>query len=240
MSQHYGADSITVVVPARNAAETLTATLDSLLGQSVGPPRVLVVDDASEDDTAAVARTAGVQHVLPGPGRGPGAARNVGILAATTPLIAFCDADDLWPPQRLSVDLPRFAEDPELEVLLGSSYLQADDPALVMHLRFPGEEPIAAIPHFGAATMRQKVFTRVGPIAEELMTYEDYEWFRRARDLGAVLRTHDGLAQTRRLQHGSWSRRHPSLPADLIAILQDSLRRRRAIAGGVIAGGTGL
>lgn len=227
MSGSYAPDALTVVVPARNAAATLTATVASLLAQEGGAPRVLLVDDASEDGTAAVAQAAGAHGVLSGPGRGPGAARNVGILAATTPLVAFCDADDFWPPRRLSVDLPRFAEDPTLEVLLGRTHYRADDPTLLKNLRFPGQEPIALIPHFGAATLRRGVFTRVGLIDEQLTNFEDYEWFQRARDLGACVQTHHALSLTYNARHGSWSRIHSSHPTDLIGVLQRSVKRRR-------------
>ncbi|MEB3194408.1 MAG: glycosyltransferase family A protein [Cyanobacteriota bacterium] len=231
MTTSYAPDALTVVVPARNAAATLAATLASLLSQEGGAPRVLVVDDASEDGTAAVAQAAGAHRVLRGPGRGPGAARNLGIAAADTPLIAFCDADDLWPPQRLAVDLPRFAEDPALEGLLGHTRFVADDPSLLQNLRFPGEEPIAPIPSFGAATLRRDVFARVGLIDGQLLHFEDVEWFQRARDLGARLQTHGGLSQIYQLRPGSWSRSHPSPPAGLIAVLQRSLQRRRALEG---------
>lgn len=227
MSGPFAPDGLTVVVPARNAVATLAATVASLLAQEGGAPRVLVVDDASEDGTAAVAQAAGAHRVLPGPGRGPGAARNVGIGAVDTPLIAFCDADDLWPPGRLAKDLPHFAEDPELEVLLGRTGFVAEDPTLLQRLRFPGEEPIASIPHFGAATVRRAVFKRVGLIDEQLTNFEDYEWFQRARDLGARIQTHDAVSQTHDLHHGSWSRIHPSHPKDLINVLHRSLRRRR-------------
>ena len=220
-----------VVVPARNAASTIAATVGSLLAQSAGPPQVLVVDDASEDDTAAVARAAGAVVLLDGPGLGPGGARNVGIAATETPLIAFCDADDLWPPQRLVMDLAGFAQDPDLEVLLGCTRFVADDQAFLQRLHFPLGEPIASIPHFGAATMRREVFARVGMVDEQLRHFEDYEWFQRARDLGVRLQTHGGVSQTHRLHSGSWSRIHPSRPSDLIAILHRSLQRRRSTDG---------
>ena len=229
MSGRYAPADLTVVVPARNAAATLASTLASLLGQEGGAPQVLVVDDASEDGTAAVAQAAGAHGVLSGPGRGPGAARNRGIAAAETPLIAFCDADDLWPSERLAVDLPHFAEDPDLEVLLGRTHFQAGDPALLQNLRFPGDEPIVSIPSFGAATMRREVFARVGLIDEQLTNFEDYEWFQRARDLGGRLHNHALISQTYRIHAGSWSRRDPPRPADLIAILQRSLQLRRAL-----------
>lgn len=227
------------MVPARNAAVTLAATVASLLVQEGGAPRVLVVDDASEDGTAAVAQAAGAHVVLSGPGRGPGAARNIGIKAVETPLIAFCDADDQWPSRRLAVDLPHFSKEPELEVLMGRTLFQADDPALLQDLRFPGEEPITTIPHFGAATMRREVFRHVGQIDEKLMNFEDFEWFQRVRDLARDrLQTHDALSYIYRLHPGSWSRINRSHPRDLIGVLYRSLQRRRALGSTDAKGAT--
>ncbi len=223
----YTAKDLTVVVPAKNAASTIAATMASLLSQSAGPPRVLVVNDASDDETAAVVMGTGAATLLDGPGIGPGAARNVGITASETPLIAFCDADDVWPPQRLVMDLAHFNRDDQLEVLLGRTRFVADEPALFENRRFPGAEPITSIPHFGAATMRRETFARIGMIDEHLRHFEDYEWFQRAQDLGACLRIHGGISQTHRLHAGSWSRLHPSHPGDLIATLHRSLQRRR-------------
>ena len=64
MNDVYCPDDLTVVVPARNAESTLGATVASLLGQEGGAPRVLVVNDASEDDTSGVAEVAGAHLVL--------------------------------------------------------------------------------------------------------------------------------------------------------------------------------
>jgi hypothetical protein len=86
---------ISVIVPARDAAATLGATLASLADQDLdGPYEVIVVDAGSSDDTAAIAERAGnpVRLVRAGDAR-PGAARNAGVQAATAPLLAFTDAD---------------------------------------------------------------------------------------------------------------------------------------------------
>ncbi len=86
---------MSVVVPARDAAPTLPALLDALAAQDLeGPFEVLVVDDASGDATAALARAHPVvTAVLAGTGDGPGAARNVAIAVARAPVLAFTDAD---------------------------------------------------------------------------------------------------------------------------------------------------
>lgn len=102
-----------VVVPARDAAETLEATLDGLLGQ--GAHEVIVVDDGSIDSTAAIARGhAAVTKVVAGPGTGPGAARNVGVAATSgSEALVFLDADCVPVPGWLAAGL-RALEDATL------------------------------------------------------------------------------------------------------------------------------
>ena len=85
--------AITAVIPAFNAASTLAAALQSIIGEPLKPYDVIVVDDGSEDGTADLANSFGVRCIRQ-ENAGPGVARNVGIEAASTPLIAFLDADD--------------------------------------------------------------------------------------------------------------------------------------------------
>jgi glycosyltransferase involved in cell wall biosynthesis len=95
--------SISVVIPCFNAALTLGETLRSVAVQSRAPAEVLVVDDGSTDDSPAIAREAGAHVLSTGGNRGPSAARNLGIAAATSELVAFVDADDAWAPEHLAV-----------------------------------------------------------------------------------------------------------------------------------------
>lgn len=91
---------VAVVIPAWNAAATIGAALESVAAQTRPPREVIVVDDGSTDDTAAIAARAGVT-VLRVPNGGAARARNLGIAAATSPWIAFLDADDTWVPDKL-------------------------------------------------------------------------------------------------------------------------------------------
>lgn len=87
--------SVSVVVPARNAAATLGATLTALEAQDVGVPfEVVVVDDASTDDTRKVAQASPLAPRIVEPaGPGAAAARNAGAAATDSEIIAFTDAD---------------------------------------------------------------------------------------------------------------------------------------------------
>lgn len=85
---------VTVIVPARNVAATLPATLRALEAQRfAGEHDVIVVDDRSTDETARIAAAAGAQVLHTRSRGGAGEARNLGAAAATTPLLAFTDAD---------------------------------------------------------------------------------------------------------------------------------------------------
>lgn len=97
------AGRLSVVIPARNAAATLARSIASARAQTMPPFEIIVVDDASIDSTAAVARAAGgaLTRVLCLPVRqGAAAARNHGVEAARGDLVAFLDADDTWDPSK--------------------------------------------------------------------------------------------------------------------------------------------
>lgn len=87
-----------VVIPARNAAETLPALLAALAGQTLPVGEVVVAEDGSTDATVEVARSHGARVVEVPPPGGPGIARNAGVAATTGDPILFLDADTLPPP----------------------------------------------------------------------------------------------------------------------------------------------
>jgi glycosyltransferase involved in cell wall biosynthesis len=85
--------TISVVIPCRNAAGTVAAAVRSALGQSRPPLEVIVVDDGSTDDSAALAEAAGARVIRATRRARAGGARNLGIEAARGELVAFMDAD---------------------------------------------------------------------------------------------------------------------------------------------------
>ncbi len=111
---------VSVVVPTHDSAATIGRALRSVASQSARPCEIVVVDDASSDDTLAV--VADLARELPVPVRtialpenlGPGTARNTGWDAATGDWVAFLDHDDAWHPEKLSVQHALMAAEPTL------------------------------------------------------------------------------------------------------------------------------
>jgi GT2 family glycosyltransferase len=182
---------VSVVVPSHNRARLLTRTLRSILAQHMGDLEVVVVDDGSVDDTAAVAAAAD-PRVLVLRNREPvgvSAARNRGIAAARGEWVAFCDDDDLWSPDKLARQLVALERaradwvyagdvnvDDRLRVLSGG---RPPDPGAVVAL-LPRWNPIAS--GGSNVVVRSALLTAVGGFDTELRRTEDWDlWIRLAR-----------------------------------------------------------
>ncbi len=97
---------VSVIIPAFNAAAVIGSAVGSAQAQTESRIEIIVVDDASTDDTAAVverlaAQDARLRLVRMARNGGPGAARNAGLDAAGGEWIALLDADDRYHPRRL-------------------------------------------------------------------------------------------------------------------------------------------
>lgn len=109
-----------IIVPAHNGALTIAETLASLSAQTFRDLEIIVVDDGSKDRTAEVARAHGDPRVriVQQDNRGLAGARNSGIAYATGAYVGFCDADDLWMPDKLARHIAHLEANP----MVGLSY----------------------------------------------------------------------------------------------------------------------
>lgn len=101
---------VSVVMPAYNAAHFITESIRSVQEQTHENWELLIIDDASQDETLAIVQELVEKdhrirlHPLP-TNQGAGFARNIGIKASEGDYICFLDADDLWKPEKLEVQL---------------------------------------------------------------------------------------------------------------------------------------
>ncbi|MEO8590274.1 MAG: glycosyltransferase [Flavobacteriales bacterium] len=112
---------ITILLPFRNAATTLGAAISSITTQSFREWEMLLVDNASSDESPAIASEWSLRdpriRVIGEPAAGIAQALNTGLKHATAPLIARMDADDIAHPERLARQVAFMAEHPEIGVL---------------------------------------------------------------------------------------------------------------------------
>lgn len=110
---------VTAVIPSYNRAGMLERAIESIKAQVPAPAaEILVVDDASSDDTVSVAERLGARVVRHDRNRGAAESRNTGLRAASNPWVAMLDSDDEWLPHHLATLWPLRAG---YELVAGSS-----------------------------------------------------------------------------------------------------------------------
>jgi glycosyltransferase involved in cell wall biosynthesis len=112
---------VSVVIPCFNAERYLAEAINSVLAQTELPAEIIVVDDKSSDKSVQVAKTFGdavrVIESSTNSGR-PGVPKDIGLDAAGSEFVAFLDADDIWVPRKLELQMPEFRV-PEVGLVYG-------------------------------------------------------------------------------------------------------------------------
>lgn len=120
---------VSVILPVHNGARFLRAAMDSILAQTFRDFELVVVDDASTDESGAIVRSyadARIKLVRTARQVGVGAALNAGMQVASADLIARQDADDVSETSRLELQVAAFRDQPAL-ALLGTQGTVIDD-----------------------------------------------------------------------------------------------------------------
>lgn len=112
--------AVSVVIPVRNGGSDLERGLRGLRDSAWTDYELIVVDDGSTDDSAAIARAAGARVIRHEKPLGPAAARNTGVRAARAEWIFFLDADVVPHHNTMTRALAQLGRHPELSALFGS------------------------------------------------------------------------------------------------------------------------
>lgn len=210
--------SISVVIPAWNAARYIGDAVDSILSQSAAPDEIIIVDDGSTDSTAECVRKFGSRVTLIAqPNAGVAAARNRGIAAAQGEAIALLDADDLMAPRRIELQRAVLAQDPDCAIALGKQLTFRSEQERLA-LGDSKVDPSTVRPGYvpSAAMIRAGVFGLVGPFDAALRIGDFLDWIARAKSRGAAIKEMDQVVAYRRLHEGSLSRSAGTQYADLV------------------------
>lgn len=242
---------VSVIVPAYNYAVFLPEAIASALRQTHSALEVIIVDDGSTDNTAAVAaqwvqqdqRVRYVHQV----NQGLSAARNTGIKKSRGEFLVFLDADDVLHPEKLAAHLEHFAREPALDISYGSSRYFLSEPlsgnvpektfatlALDDKDWMPKVSGRAAdvLPHLlvnnimpvCSAMLRRGVVERVGEFDTRLKSLEDWDYWLRAAAQDAVF----GYSEDARL--AAFIRVHDiSMSQNTVRMLQVQYQLRREV-----------
>lgn len=219
---------VSVIIPAHNAARYICDALDSVFLQAGVALEVIVVDNGSTDRTGEILeQTYGsLVKIIAEPRLGIGFARNAAIHAAVGRYIALLDADDIWSPDKLALQLSELASHPEggLVFCHGSEFY---DPHLAPHLRAGlvcRPEPYAFLLP-SALLAARTTFLKIGDFPH-VSAGEFIAWYGWAQSLGFPTFIRPEVLVRRRV-HASNTSRGPKFGAGYLQSAKWLMDRRR-------------
>lgn len=209
---------VSVCVPCYNAERFVEEALRSVQQQTVPPWELVVVDDGSTDGSAErVQQSCPEARYFLQNHRGIGAALNRAASEARGDWLAWIDADDIWLPSKLEVQLRACAEHPTWDgCFVQLEHFREDGAA---HEMQPGR-------HRGALLIRRTAFDRVGAFREDVGVGEFVDWCSRAQQLGLQLGQVARVLYRRRI-HGANTVLRSGSGRDYLKILRLAVERRR-------------
>lgn len=217
---------ISVIIPVYNGAEFIGEALASVRGQAYTPLEIIVVDDGSTDNTAQVVQALGVDiRYVYQQNQGPAAARNHGLALAHGELIAFLDADDLWPADKLTHQVADLSATEALQVVWGFTQI-------LPHPQTADSTPVPTprlTPCLGSLLCRKAVFQMVGGFDATLRFGEDLDWFKRLQESAIPVKRSSELALIYRTRPGSMTYGRSSPELGLFQLVRRSLERQRGL-----------
>jgi len=180
--------AVSVIIPTYNRAHKVCRAIASTLYQTYRPAEIIVVDDGSRDGTfRTLSQFRDYIKPLEHPENlGVSAARNTGIRASTSPLIAFLDSDDYWLPTKLAAQVAFFADHPEAAACQTQEFWIRRGTRVnpkKKHQKPSGDIFEASLKLClvspSAVMVRRSVFDEVGLFDEAFPVCEDYDlWLR--------------------------------------------------------------
>ncbi len=191
---------VSTIIPVYNRSAMLRQAVASVLAQTYRPIEIVIVDDGSTDDTAAVADELVAQHadvirVLHRPNGGPGAAREAGRLEARGDLLQYLDSDDLLLPGKFALQVAALDAQPEAGIAYGLvRYRDEHGNEIACDWKPANQEQRTIFPSFLIARWwetlsplyRRSVTDAIGPWTT-LSLEEDWEYDCRAGAVGVRL-----------------------------------------------------
>jgi Predicted glycosyltransferases len=219
---------VSIIVPVYNGERYLRAALESIFAQTYRPLEVIVVDDGSVDDSGVIAQSFPEVRYIRQENQGVAAARNHGIETARGEFYAFLDQDDLWTPEKLTVQISYLLNDPDLGYALSQQQFFLE-PGATLPIWFRKE--LLATVHtgwiLGTLVVRRTTFEQVGNFDCRYAAANDSEWFFRAKAAGIPMRVVPELLLLKRIHEANDSARAKEILSELLKVVKTSLDRQR-------------
>jgi glycosyltransferase involved in cell wall biosynthesis len=164
---------LSVIIPVRNGSPYLHECVGTVKNLSSSNTEIIVVDDASSDDSASIAAQMGARVLRLGDNRGPGAARNYGVAQSRGDIVFFVDSDVVVAPDAIKRLADAFSNQPDVAAVFGSydnrpraKGVVSQYRNLLHHFVHQNGNPDASTFWGGCGAVRRSVFEAVGGFDE--------------------------------------------------------------------------
>lgn len=221
--------TVSVLCPLYEHAAFVGDALASARAQTRPARDIMVIDDGSRDGSATVAESVPGVRVIRAPHRGVAATRNALVALATGELVAWLDADDVWTPDKLAVQVAFMHANPDIGVTFTHQRLRVEPG--VMRPRWVTEAMIAGpTPAVATCSMvvRRALFETIGGFDPTLSRGEDTDWLMRATAAGVRHVTLPEALLVRRVHGANLSHGTPPWSEHVLGLLHKQITRTRA------------
>ena len=217
---------ISTIIPVYNREKYIAEAIDSVLAQTYKPIEVIVVDDGSTDNSAGIVKqyvNSSIRYTFQ-PNQGIGAARNTGIELAKGSYYAFLDSDDLWTPDKISLQMKAFDNDPDLDMVFGQ-VVQFRSTQLGTILDQKDQIVPGYIP--SSLLIQRDSFHKVGKFTTQWKIGEFVDWYAKALETGLKSLMLPDLVAKRRIHDTNIGIVERKSQKEYLSILRTSLERRK-------------
>ncbi|HEU4837332.1 MAG TPA: glycosyltransferase family A protein [Pyrinomonadaceae bacterium] len=223
---------VSVIIPVYNYERYLAEAIESVLNQTHRQLEVIVVDDGSTDRSGEVAKSfadRGVQYCRQ-VHAGIGPTRNKGVELARGEFLAFLDADDRWPLEKIERQLNAFESDQTLEMVFGYALQLQNGPEWEAGVKDYKPSVAGMVPGMVPGTMlvKRDTFVRVGLFKGGLKVGEFIDWYSRAVELNVRSLILPELLLWRRIHDSNQGVRERQSVSDYARVLKAKLDRARS------------
>jgi len=196
--------TVSTVIPVRNREKFIVRALESVSSQTYPPKEVIIVDDASTDETPHIVenlakKLSNLVLIRLTENVGAGMARNIGAKVANGDLLAFLDSDDTWYPKKLEKQINEFQIDKDIvAVLCGTLATTGDSSSWYVP---PADLSLMALycsdiwVGCSTAMISNKAFTKIGGFDASLPSCQDLDLFIRLAEIGKIRTVQEILSE---------------------------------------------
>jgi glycosyltransferase involved in cell wall biosynthesis len=222
---------VTVLIGVYNGEKYLAEAIETVIAQNCDSIEIMVINDGSTDGTEEVIKSYGskVRH-LSQSNLGQPSALNLGLSQVQSPYIAFLDADDLYLPDRILLQVEFLEDNPHVDFVFGSveqffcSTLSLEEREKWICPRGITSGYLAA-----AGLFRKECFERVGPFNEEYRIGSFIDWYMRSQERGLKAGLMSDLVLRRRIHGNNIGMNSPNAKQSYVQIVTAALKRRQLV-----------